>query len=172
MNPYQHPDTANSKKRNAGAGLSGPFAVLAAVLTGLLTGGMVLIQVLLVPFWRGIPPADFRRWFGAHAYRIRAVMIPLGVGAGVAGAVSTSADLTRHGRTSPVSVTATAATLGVIAITVAVSEPANHRFTSGALTDDETRDLLQTWARWHHVRVVLGLAATVAAASALVKRKS
>ena len=43
MNPYQHPDTANSKKRAQAAQVSGPFAVLAAVLTGLLTGGMVLI---------------------------------------------------------------------------------------------------------------------------------
>ncbi len=149
-----------------------PLPVLAAVSSGLLAGGMVLIEVVLVPFWRGTSPADFRRWFTAHAHRIRAVMIPLGMGAGVASTVSTSGQLTGHGRSSRASATATAATLGVIAITVAVSEPANHRFTAGELTDSETRDLLQKWARWHHVRVVLGLAATVAATTAILKRKS
>jgi uncharacterized membrane protein len=133
---------------------------------------MVLIDVVLLPFWRAMPPADFRRRFTANAHRIRAVMIPLGMGAGVAGVVSTGAQLIGHGPGSRASAAATAATAGVIAITVTVSEPANHRFTAGTLTDTETRDLLQTWARWHHVRVVLGLAATVAAASALARRKS
>ncbi len=169
MSLHQHAETTSPAKR---AGLPEPVAVLAAVLTGLMTGGMVLIDVVLLPFWRGMPPADFRTWFTAHAHRIRAVMIPLGMGAGAAGVVSTSAQLIGHGRTSRASAAATAATAGVIAITVAVSEPANRRFTAGTLTDTETRDLLQTWARWHHVRVALGLAATVAAASALARRRS
>ena len=172
MNLHQHHATAKPEKRAGADRISIPFAVLSAVLTGLLAGGMVLIEAVLLPFWRGIPPADFRRWFTAHAHRIRAVMIPLGMGAGVASTVSTSAHLAGHGRSSGASATATAATLGVIAITVAVSEPANHRFTAGELTDTETRDLLQKWARWHHVRVVLGLAATVAATTAILKRKS
>ena len=172
MTLHQHPHTANPTTRDGGSGIPEPVAVLPAVLTGLLTGGMVLIEVVLLPFWRGIPPAEFRRWFSAHAHRIRAVMIPLGMGAGVAGVASTGAQLIGRRRSSRASVISTAATAGVIAITVAVSEPANHRFTAGTLTDTETRDLLRTWARWHHLRVVLGLAATVAATSALVKRKS
>ena len=172
MNLHQHPRTANPTKHARVARISGPFGVLSAVLTGLLAGGMVLIEVVLLPFWRGIPPADFRRWFTAHAHHIRAVMIPLGMGAGVASTVATSADLAGPGRSSRASATATAATLGVIAITVGASEPANHRFTAGTLTDPETRDLLQKWARWHHVRVVLGLTATVAAMTALLNRKS
>jgi hypothetical protein len=55
---------------------------------------------------------------------------------------------------------------------VLVSEPANHRFTGGSLTDTETSDLLGRWARWHHLRVVLGVVATVAAASAIGRRRS
>lgn len=172
MSLHQHPPTTNATTRAGGSGVPEPVAVLPAVLTGLLTGGMVLIDVVLLPFWRGMPPADFRRWFTAHAPRIRTVMIPLGMGACVVGVLSTTAQLIAHGRSSRASATATAATAGVIAITVAVSEPANHRFTAGTLTDSETRDLLQKWARWHHVRVVLGLAATVAAASALVERNT
>lgn len=38
---------------------------------------------------------------------------------------------------------AAAPTPGVISITVTVNEPANHRITTGALTDPETTDLLR-----------------------------
>ncbi len=133
--------------------LSRALAVLTAVLVGLLAGGMVLIEVVLVPFWRGVPPARFREWFTAHADRIRALMVPLGAGAGGAAVAS-----------------AAAATVGVVGITVTINEPANHRFTTGALTDTATTELLDRWARWHHVRVALGLAATVAAGVALAQR--
>lgn len=147
-----------------------PLAVVSAVLTGLLTGGMVLIQVVLVPFWRATPPAEFRQWFTAHAERIRKLMIPLGAGAGVSSAASAVIHLVGRRQPNPSSLAAAVATGGVLAITLTVNEPANHRFTSGSLTDAETRDLLRTWARWHHVRVVLGVAAAVAAASALAQR--
>jgi hypothetical protein len=141
------------------------LAPLSAVLTGLLAGGMGFIEVVLLPFWRGSSPAEFRQWFTAHSDRIRSVMIPLGVGAG---AVTTAYALTQVAdrRPNAAATTAAATTLGVIAITVTVSEPANHQFTAGALTDAETSELLDRWARWHHLRVALGLVATTAAAFA------
>ena len=66
--------------------LSRALAIVTAVLVGLLAGGMVLIEVVLVPFWRGAPAADFREWFAAHSGRVRALMAPLGAGAGVVAA--------------------------------------------------------------------------------------
>jgi len=68
----------------------------------------------------------------------------------------------------PAAVAAAGAAAGVIAVTVTVNEPANPRFTAGTLTDAETTQLLRRWARWHHLRVALGLTATVAAARALL----
>jgi hypothetical protein len=47
-----------------------------------------------------------------------------------------------------------------------VNEPANHQFIAGVLTAAETRKLLDKWARWHDVRVALGIVATTAAAFA------
>lgn len=148
-----------------------PAARVAAVLAGLLAGGMVFIEAVLLPSWKGLPPAEFRQWFTAHAGRIRSLMVPLGAGAGIATAASAAAEVARGDRATA-SVAAAAATAGVIAITVTVSEPANHRFTGGELTDAETTDLLRRWARWHHVRVVLGVAASVAATWALSARES
>ena len=81
-------------------------------------------------------------------------MIPLGAGAGAA---STAYALTQVADRRPkgAATTAAATTLGIVAITVTVNEPANHQLTGGALTDAETRDLLDRWARWHHFRVAL-----------------
>ncbi|SDY70038.1 protein of unknown function [Geodermatophilus africanus] len=149
------------------AGTARPVGLLSAVLAGLLTGGMVLIEVVLLPFWRSVPPEEFRRWFTANAPRIRALMVPLGAAAGAAGVATAAAEASVSRRPGPASLTAAAATVGVVAVTVTVNEPANARFTGGSLTDAETRDLLGTWARWHHLRVALGVVATVAAASAL-----
>ena len=158
-------ELTNRRRLDAVAGLLAP---LSAVLTGLLAGGMV--EVVLLPFWRGSSPAEFRQWFTAHSDRIRSVMIPLGLGAG---AVSTAYALTQVADRRPNTAAATAAatTLGVIAITVTVNEPANHRFTGGALTDPETRTLLDRWARWHHLRVTLGILVTTAAAFASHQRR-
>jgi hypothetical protein len=127
---------------------------------------MLLIEVVLLPFWRSVPPEEFRRWFTANAPRIRALMVPLGAGAVTVSVASAVSEASVSRRPGPASLTAAAATVGVVAVTVTVNEPANARFTGGALTDAETRDLLGTWARWHHLRVALGIVATVAAASA------
>jgi uncharacterized membrane protein len=147
------------------------LALLSAVLAGLLAGGMVLIDAVLLPFWRGVPPAQFRTWFAAHSDRIRTVMIPLGAGAAVVNAASAAVQTAKGPRAGAASVAAAAAA-GVVAITVTVNEPMNHRFAAAQLTDDETADLLDRWARWHRVRVALGVLATVGAASALLDRES
>ena len=152
------------------AGRARPVALLSAVLVGLLTGGMVLIEVVLLPFWRSVRPEEFRRWFTANAPRIRALMVPLGAAAGAASVATAASEASVPRRPGPASLTAAAATVGVVAVTVTVNEPANARFTGGALTDAETRDLLGTWARWHHLRVALGVVGAVAAASALGRR--
>ncbi len=146
--------------------LSRRLSLLSAVLTGLSAGGMVFIEVVLVPFWRGTSPAEFRHWFTEHSNRIRTLMVPLGAGAGIASIASAATQQLAEHRNSA-AVAAAAATVGVIAITVTVNEPANSQFTAGALSDGETRDLLDKWARWHHLRVGLGVVAAAAAAQAL-----
>ena len=147
------------------------LALLSAVLTGLLAGGMILIDVVLLPFWRGVPPEQFRTWFAAYSDRIRTLMIPLGAGAAGVSAASAVVQTAKAPRAGAAAVAAAAAT-GVVAITITVNEPMNHRFTTDDLTDAETASLLERWARWHHVRVALGVVATLGAASALMERRS
>ena len=147
------------------------LALLATVLAGLLAGAMILIDVVLLPFWRGVPPEQFRTWFVAHSDRIRTVMIPLGAGAAAVNTASAVVQTARGPRAGAASVGAAAAA-GVVAITITVNEPLNHRFTAEHLTGPETASLLERWARWHRLRVALGVVATLGAASALMDRES
>jgi hypothetical protein len=131
---------------------------LACALVGGLATAMALIRVVLVPLWQDLPPGDFRAWFRRYGRRIGSVMIPLGA---TAMTTSVAAALLEPKRGSKA---ATAATAGVVAITLAVNEPANERFWSDdPMTDEDTTALLGRWKRWHNARVVLGVCALIAA---------
>ena len=138
---------------------------LAALLTGLLAGAMLVIGVVLVPFWQELPPAEFRAWFAAHWVRIGALMFPLGV----ASVLATFAALVpnRSGPNRMSYTVAFAAALAVVIITITINEPANIRFAApGGLSDAETITLLANWKVWHWIRVTLGLVAFAASLKA------
>jgi len=121
------------------------LAHLAACLLGLLAGAMLVIAIVLVPFWSALPPVELRAWFARHADRTGALMFPLGGAALAAGAAA-----------------------GVVAVTLLVNEPANRRFAGPVyLSDADVVALLGRWRRWHWLRVALGLVAFGAALRAL-----
>ena len=146
--------------------LARSLSFASATLTGVLAGAMLFLRVVLLPFWQQLPPAEFRAWFEKHAPRIRALMVPLGVGAAATSVGAAVAQAARKEDTRPSSAAAAGA-VAVVAVTVTVNEPANEKFVSGDLDDDATVTLLARWARWHDVRVALGLSSAVAAAHGL-----
>ena len=106
------------------------LAQLAAFLLGLLAGGMLVIAVVLVPFWSALPPADLRAWFARHAGRTGALMFPLGAAATAAAAAAWLADRARW------PALAAGAAAGVVAVTLLVNEPANRRFAGPVYLSD------------------------------------
>ena len=139
-----------------------PLRLATAGLTGMLAGAMLLIKLVLVPFWRDAPPPEFRAWFGRHSSRIRGLMVPLGAAPLATALATAAAEAGTDGAPAPAAIAA-AASAGVVAITVTVNEPANAKFEQADFDDEETTELLRKWSRWHDVRVVLGLVATAAA---------
>jgi hypothetical protein len=93
-------------------------------------------------------------------------MLPLGPASAAAATASAITQAATADRDRVSSVMAAATAVGVVAITVSVNEPANARFVENGITDDETVALLSRWARWHDVRVALGLIGALAAARA------
>jgi hypothetical protein len=83
-------------------------------------------------------------------------MLPLGA-ASAAASVGATAERVLNREDARASSVAAAGAVGVVGITVTVNEPANRKFASEDLSDDETATLLARWQRWHDVRIVLGL---------------
>src|SRR5215510_4356194 len=50
------------------------------LVLGLLAGGMLVIGVAFVSFWKSLSPSDFQAWFASHSHLIGRLMIPLGAG--------------------------------------------------------------------------------------------
>src|SRR5438552_3407732 len=92
--------------------LAAARALRHALFLGLLAGAMLVIGVVLLPFWSGLPPVELRTWFARHAGRTGALMFPLG---GAAMGAAAGAWLAVGGRWSSL---AAAAAAGVVAVTL------------------------------------------------------
>src|SRR5262245_66637469 len=60
--------------------LASALMMLACVALGLLAGGMLVIGVSFLSFWRSLSPSDFQAWFASYSHLIGRLMIPLGAG--------------------------------------------------------------------------------------------
>src|SRR5437867_9422743 len=65
--------------------------ILTCLVLGLLAGGMLVIGVSLVSFWKSLSPTDFQAWFASHSHLIGRLMIPLGVGGAAVAVAAVSA---------------------------------------------------------------------------------
>jgi hypothetical protein len=83
------PTMTDSRDRSV---IASALMMCACLVLGLLAGGMLVIGISFVSFWRSLTPSQFQGWFGSYAHLIGRLMIPLGVG-GVAGTVRPSPPL-------------------------------------------------------------------------------
>jgi hypothetical protein len=63
--------------------------MLACLVLGLLAGGMLVIGVAFLSFWKSLSPNDSQIWFASYSHLIGRLMLPLGA----AGIVTTVATL-------------------------------------------------------------------------------
>jgi hypothetical protein len=143
------------------------LTMLTCLVLGLLVGGMLVIGVALVSFWKSLPPNDFQAWFAAHSHLIGRLMIPLGAG-GVAVTVAAVVACWR----GPAAcrrwlLMAAFSVVGVMVTYPIFFAAANATFERGGLSDSAVRDLLDRWAAWHWFRTGLGTLGFFAALRAL-----
>jgi hypothetical protein len=141
--------------------------VLACLVLGLLAGGMLVIGVSFVSFWKSLSPSDFQVWFADHSHLIGRLMIPVGAGS-VVTTVATlvacwSGPATRRGWL----IIATLSAIGVMATYPIFFAGTNESFVRGGLSDSAVRSLLDRWASWHWIRTGLGILGFFAALRAL-----
>jgi Anthrone oxygenase len=137
--------------------------MLTCLVLGLLAGGMLVIGVSFVSFWRSLSPAEFQAWFASHSHLIGRLMIPLG-GGGVVVAVAALLAWRR----GPVTrrrwlLIAAVSVVGVMVTYPVFFASANAAFERGGLSDPAVRALLDRWAAWHWLRTALGTLGFLAA---------
>jgi len=132
---------------------------VATTLLGLLAGGMVLIALGLVPYWRSIDPADFTTVFAASLPTVGGTMIfltILGTGSMVlAAGVSAWKKLpTRHWLIG--------GAVGALVMLITVPlyfGAANPLLAGGTLTAADISAELATWQQMHWFRTAVGILA-------------
>jgi ABC-type spermidine/putrescine transport system permease subunit I len=69
-------------------GVASTLMMLTCLVLGLLAGGMLVIGVSFVSFWKSLLPSDFQAWFASYSHLIGRLMIPVGAGS-IAATVAT-----------------------------------------------------------------------------------
>jgi hypothetical protein len=132
-----------------------------------MAGGMLVIGVSFVSFWRSLTPTDFQAWFASHSHLIGRLMLPLGVGS--VGATVATLVACWSGPTTPRRwlLIAALSAVGVMVTYPIFFAGTNESLTRGDLSDSAVRALLDRWATWHWIRTGLGLVGFLAALRAL-----
>ena len=147
--------------------LASALMTFACLVLGLLAGGMLVIGVAFVSFWKSLSPNDFQTWFASYSHLIGRLMIPLGIGSvaatGAALVACWSGSATRRGWLLLAALSA----IGVVATYPIFFAGTNESFVRGGLSDSTMRSLLDRWATWHWIRTGLGTVGFLAALRAL-----
>jgi hypothetical protein len=146
--------------------------MLTCPVLGTLTGGMLLIGVSFLGFWKRLSPGDFQAWFAAHSHLIGRLMVPLGAG-GVAVTLAAAVACWRGSAASRRWLLIAAASVVGVMVTYPLSfAGANAAFVRGGLSDSDSRSLLDRWATWHWIRSGLVTFGFFAALRALAQHRS
>jgi len=141
--------------------------LLAAIALGLSAGAMLAEQMVLVPYWRSLPPADFLRWFAANEPRLVAFYGPLEIASVALTFLATAVCITRRERGIGRLVLASLLAASVLAVYPMYFQAANARFVAGTIDVAGVVAELGRWQRWQWLRVALGVGAFIAAVAAL-----
>jgi len=141
--------------------------LVTCLVLGLLAGGMLVIGVVFVSFWKSLAPSDFQAWFASYSHLIGRLMLPLGAGS-VAAAVATLVVCWcgPPPRRRWLLIAALSA-IGVMITYPIFFAATNAAFERGGLSDTTVRALLDRWTSWHWIRTGLGIVGFVAALRAL-----
>lgn len=138
-----------------------PLAISTGTL-GLLVGALLAEGCVLVPYWRSLPADRFfsmRQDFGPRLYRFFA---PLTTAATLLTIISALILIVGLHPARFTVLSAAVLALVMVAFYGLYFKRANAAFASGVLSPGELADELKRWARWHWVRVGIGLAAFAA----------
>lgn len=145
--------------------LKNSIQLLVIALNGAFIGAMVLIAVVLVPFWQTLKPQAFLDWFTAYGSTIGSIMIPFGPGVLLLAILAFFLDKEYRllwGLT-------TLFTLANILYFPFFFLPTNNSFSEQTIAIQEIDTTLLRWLQFHWQRIAFALAALITSTLAVTK---
>ena len=135
--------------------------LVATLALGLYAGSLLTEGVILVPYWRRMPHAEFIRLHGdvgPSLFRYFAPLTTVAVGLSAVVAIREAVLFSGH-------TLAAVLCVGALLTFYAYFKRANAAFAAGTLTANELAPELARWSAWHWLRTVAVLAAFAAASA-------
>ncbi len=129
--------------------------ILATFAIGLFTGSLLTEGMILVPYWRRMPPADFFRLHSSLGPSLFRYFAPLTVTAVALGVLTVLVDQAR----TPAWLLTGILCFSTLAIFFIYFRKANNGFAEHSIAEDALGAELQRWAMWHWIRTGLMLVA-------------
>ena len=129
----------------------------ATTMFGLLSGGMLLIAMGLVPYWRALDPAEFTVAFGTSLPTVGGTMIALTIlGTGAMVLAAGLAFWKKHPNRIWLAAGAVATIIMLITVPLYFGS-ANTLLAGGTLATDAITVELATWQKMHLFRTTVGI---------------
>jgi len=137
------------------------FGNFAVIVSGLSSGAMLTVAMVVVPFWRSISATEFLTWFAANADRMQFYFGPLQLATIVVTVASAILFGTGHRSGTMLLSIAAVLAIGVLATYPLYFHSVNASFVAASIPITEVPDELARWASWQWVRTAIGLFAFV-----------
>jgi hypothetical protein len=126
---------------------------------GLLVGSLLTEALILLPYWRAIDPEEFLNLHGSLGPRLYRYFAPLTILATVLPLLAAITSVIFGTAFFNLSIAPAIIILVMLFIYIIYFKGANESFKTGSVGADGVSEELRRWAKWHWVRVYLGLVA-------------
>lgn len=133
--------------------------LISSLVLGLLVGSLLTEAMILVPYWRSMEPKEFLSLHHTLGPRLFKYFAPLTILATILPVLAAVMPLILGARSHWLSLVPAIITLVMLAIYMGYFKGANDSFKSGSAGVEGLSEELTKWAKWHWIRVVLGMAA-------------
>ena len=143
--------------------MASTFVLLAVAALGLTAGALLAEGAVLVPFWRSLPAGSFLEWYRKNGALLLRFFGPLEAVAALLAIAATVASGLSGGSAAPLLAASSFLSLLVLAAFPLYFRRVNSSFSAGSIELDRVPGELRRWSRWHRARVVVSIAAFIAA---------
>ena len=130
---------------------------------GIFVGAMLTEGLVLVPYWRSLPPPDFFAWYAANDRRLLGFFGPLTSIAVLLAVVAALASVWEGHPGRWPAVVAAGLSIMVVSTFFLYFQQANVSFATATIRAEHLSTELVRWARWHWLRTGTSLMAFAAA---------